>query len=94
MGKDFDNKEYAFKDTVAIMDNLDLVITCDTSVAHLACSLNIPTWIALKYVPDWRWLLGRETSPWYPSARLFRQPKWGDWNTVFSNMRSKLKGVM
>ena len=95
LGDDFDKFGYAFRDSVAVMQNLDLVITCDTSIAHLACSLNIPTWIALKYIPDWRWLLVRDDSPWYPSAKLFRQTEWGDWDGVFTKMKLQLnqKGV-
>ena len=88
LGSDFDNKEYAFKDSVAVMRNLDLVISCDTSIAHLAGTLNVPNWIALKYVPDWRWQLVRNDSPWYASTKLFRQPEWGDWDTVFDQMKT------
>ena len=88
LGNDFDNKEYAFKDSVAVMRNLDLVISCDTSIAHLAGTLNVPNWIALKYVPDWRWQLVRNDSPWYASTKLFRQPEWGDWDTVFDQMKT------
>ena len=62
-----------FADTAAVLVNLDLVITVDTAVAHLAGALGIPVWVALPLVPDWRWLLEREDSPWYPSMRLFRQ---------------------
>ena len=76
-------KNTLYKDSVAVIKNLDLVISCDTSIAHLAGSLNVPNWIALKYVPDWRWLLGREDSPWYPNTKLFRQPEWGDWGICF-----------
>jgi len=91
LGNDFDNKEYAFKDSIAVMRNLDLVISCDTSIAHLAGTLNVPNWIALKYVPDWRWQLVRNDSPWYASTKLFRQPEWGDWDTVFDQMRTIIK---
>ena len=63
----------AFMDTAAIMMNLDLVITSDTSVAHLAGALGVPVWVVLPFVPDWRWLLDRSDSPWYPTMRLFRQ---------------------
>ena len=62
-----------FSDTAAIISNLDVVISVDTSVAHLAGALGTPVWILLPFVPDWRWLLDREDSPWYPTARLFRQ---------------------
>ena len=88
LGDDFDKKEYAFKDSIAVMRNLDLVISCDTSIAHLAGTLNVPNWIALKYVPDWRWQLVRNDSPWYASTKLFRQPEWGDWDTVFDQMKT------
>jgi len=86
----FDEGSDAFLDTAAIMDCLDLVITSDTSIAHLAGALGIPTWIALQQVPDWRWLLHRADSPWYPQARLFRQSRRGDWNGVFGAMRDAL----
>ncbi|MDR3619965.1 MAG: tetratricopeptide repeat-containing glycosyltransferase family protein [Paludisphaera borealis] len=76
-----------FLDTAALIANLDLVIAPDTALAHLAGALGAPVWVALPYAPDWRWMLGREDSPWYPSMRLFRQPKWGDWSTVFERMR-------
>lgn len=81
-----DKSSGAFMDTAAIMKSLDLVITSDTSIAHLAGALGVPTWIALGYIPDWRWLLERDDSPWYPTARLFRQPSMGDWNSVFERM--------
>ena len=68
------------------MSNLDLVITVDTAVAHLAGALGIPVWVALPLVPDWRWLLERDDSPWYPSMRLFRQSAWGDWAGVFEQL--------
>jgi tetratricopeptide (TPR) repeat protein len=68
-----------FSDTAALVGQLDLVVTTDTAAAHLAAALGKPTWILLRYAPDWRWLLGRDDSPWYPSARLFRQRKPGEW---------------
>ena len=64
------------------MSQLDLVISVDTSVAHLAGALGKPVWILLTYFPDWRWLLGRDDSPWYPTARLFRQNGTGTWDDV------------
>ena len=82
----FDDGADAFIDTAAMMANLDLVITSDTSIAHLAGALERPVWIALKHVPDWRWLLERTDSPWYPTARLFRQPRAGDWGAVVQQM--------
>ena len=77
-------------DTAAIMRNLDLVITSDTAVAHLAGALGVPEWVALPFVPDWRWLLDRRDSPWYPTMRLFRQRRAGDWVGVFEEMREAL----
>ena len=73
LGEDFDNGPDAFVDTAAMMDSLDLVLTSDTSIAHLAGALGRPTWVALQYVPHWMWMLDREDSPWYPTMRLFRQ---------------------
>ncbi len=69
-------------DTAAIMENMDLIITSDTSVAHLAGALGRPTWVVLQFVPDWRWHLDRDDMPWYPTMRLFRQPKLDDWDGV------------
>ncbi len=71
-----------FAVTAAAIANLDLVISVDTAVAHLAATLGKPTWILLPFAPDWRWLLARADSPWYPSVRLFRQPRRGDWESV------------
>jgi hypothetical protein len=66
-------------DTAALVANLDLVITVDTAMAHLAGALGKPVWVVLPFVPDWRWMLGRRDSPWYPTMRLFRQEQSGDW---------------
>jgi tetratricopeptide (TPR) repeat protein len=79
-----------FEDTAALIANLDLVITVDTAVAHLAGALGRPVWILLPYAADWRWLTGREDSPWYPSAKLFRQRKPGDWVEVMDRVRQEL----
>ena len=73
LGDDVDTIHGPFMDTAAIMMNLDLVISSDTSVPHLAGALGVPVWLALPFVPDWRWLLDRGDSPWYPTMRLFRQ---------------------
>ncbi len=73
-----------FLDTAALICSLDLVITCDTSIAHLAGGLGHPTWVALHHTPDWRWLRDREDSPWYPTLRLVRQTQPGNWTEVFS----------
>ena len=80
-----------FCDTAAFVERLDLVITVDTSVAHLAGGLGRPLWVLLPYVPDWRWLLERNDSPWYPSARLFRQPAAQDWTSVLRLVRDELE---
>ncbi|UFZ02301.1 tetratricopeptide repeat protein [Bradyrhizobium ontarionense] len=79
-----------FVDTAALIDGLDLVITVDTSVAHLAAALGKPTWIMLPYTPDYRWLLGRDDSPWYPSVRLFRQDDRRDYADVVARLRNAL----
>jgi tetratricopeptide (TPR) repeat protein len=81
----------AFMDTAAIMMNLDLVISSDTAVPHLAGALGVPVWIALPLVPDWRWLLGREDSPWYPTLRLFRQTELEKWEDVFERMAGEIR---
>ena len=75
-----------FIDAAAVMKNLDLVICCDTAIAHLAGALAVPVWLALPFVPDWRWLLNRDDSPWYPTMRLFRQPRPGAWEEVFARI--------
>ncbi|MEL7215720.1 MAG: glycosyltransferase, partial [Pseudomonadota bacterium] len=80
----------AFLDTAAVMQACDLVITCDTSIAHLAGALGCPVWIGLRAVPDWRWMLERSDSPWYPSAVLFRQTAPGDWSSVERGMVAAL----
>jgi len=82
-----------FAETAAAIDNLDLVISVDTAVAHLAGALGKPVWILLPAVPDWRWLLGRNDSPWYPTARLFRQAARGDWESVVSTLRDALQDL-
>ncbi|MEI9924821.1 MAG: glycosyltransferase family 9 protein [Bradyrhizobium sp.] len=79
-----------FVETAALVGCLDLVITVDTSVAHLAAALGCPTWILLPYVPDWRWLLDREDSPWYPTVRLFRQTETRDYGEVLDLVRNEL----
>jgi len=81
----------AFVDTASVMQSLDLVITCDTAIAHLAGALARPTWVALPHVADWRWLLDRADSPWYPTLRLFRQKARGDWGSVFAAMQAALR---
>jgi tetratricopeptide (TPR) repeat protein len=82
-----------FVETAALISCLDLVITVDTSVAHLAAALGRPTWILLPYTPDYRWLLDRDDSPWYPTARLFRQDKRRDYTSVVERVRAELKAL-
>ncbi len=82
-----------FSDTAALCDLVDLVISVDTSVAHLAGALGKPTWILLPYTPDWRWMLHRDDSPWYPSVRLYRQTQERAWPSVLERMRSDLSGL-
>jgi FkbM family methyltransferase len=90
LGDRLDETSGAFMDTAAVLKNLDLLVTSDTSLAHVAGALGVPTWLALSHVPDWRWLLDREDSPWYPTIRLFRQPAVGDWPSVFQRMSEEL----
>jgi hypothetical protein len=77
-------------ETAAAMRNLDLVISCDSAPAHLAGALGVAAWVALAVVPDWRWMLGRDDSPWYPTLRLFRQSASGRWDDVFARMAGEL----
>jgi tetratricopeptide (TPR) repeat protein len=93
LGEEFDAGPQAFLDSAAVMTHLDLIITCDTALAHLAGALGRPTWIAIKRVPDWRWLLDRADCPWYPSVRLFRQTHRGDWGGVFDAMQAELASL-
>ena len=79
-----------FMDTAAIVANLDLVISVDTALAHLAGAMGVPVWLALSHTPDWRWLLHLSDNRWYPTARLFRQPKLGDWDDVFRQLSAAL----
>ena len=80
-----------FADTAALMDRLDLIITVDSAPAHLGGTLGRPTWVLLPYTPYWMWLLDREDSPWYPTLRLFRQAKRGDWDGVFARIAEELR---
>ncbi|SDD61444.1 glycosyltransferase family 9 protein [Paraburkholderia lycopersici] len=79
-----------FEDTAAIVSVADLLISVDSSPVHLAGALGRPVWVMLPFVPDWRWLLGRSDTPWYPRTRLFRQPSRGDWGGVMASMASEL----
>jgi hypothetical protein len=82
-----------FGDTAAAMMNLDLVVSCDTAVGHLAGALGVPVWVALPFVPDWRWLLDRSDSPWYPTMRLFRQTAARDWAITMQEMQTALRNA-
>jgi tetratricopeptide (TPR) repeat protein len=82
-----------FLDSAAIIRQLDLVITSDTALAHLAGAIGAPVWIALPHVPDWRWLMSGSDCPWYPSAQLFRERRRGDWEFVFENIATKLAAL-
>jgi hypothetical protein len=88
--RNFDADLRDFSDTAALMESLDLVISVDTAVAHLAGSLNRPVWILLPHLGEWRWMRERNDSPWYPSARLFRQSAAGRWNDVVDTVRQEL----
>jgi ADP-heptose:LPS heptosyltransferase len=79
-----------FADTAALIEALDLVISVDTSVAHLAGALGKPVWLLNRHDTCWRWLLGRDDSPWYPTLRQFRQPAPGDWQAVMARVRDAL----
>jgi len=83
-----------FDDTAAVLALADLVISVDTSVAHLAGAMGRPAWILLPFAPDWRWMLRREDSPWYPTARLFRQDALGDWDSIIARARDELAGTL
>ncbi len=88
---ELDEQSGPFVDTAAIMSLLDLVITSDTAIVHLAGALGIPVWMAIDYSPDWRWLRERQDSPWYPSLRMFRQSEYGDWQGVFHRITNALQ---
>jgi tetratricopeptide (TPR) repeat protein len=94
LGHDFDAGQDAFLDTAAVMMNCDLIITACTSVAHLAGAIGRPTWVALKQIPDWRWMLDRPDSPWYPTMTLYRQKSRGDWVDVFDTIEWDLRSLL
>ena len=83
-----------FLDTAAAMQSLDLVVTPDTALGHLAGALGVPVWLALSLAAEARWLQARSDSPWYPSMRLFRQSRWGDWSPVFAQMAAELARLL
>jgi len=83
-----------FSDTAALVENLDLTISVDTSVAHLAGAMGKPVWVMLPFVPDWRWMLDCDVSPWYPTMRLFRQPQPGNWDAVIGRLAEELNTLV
>jgi tetratricopeptide (TPR) repeat protein len=91
LGDSFDAGGGAFLDTAAVMMNLDLIVTPCNAIAHLAGALGRPTFVALMHVPEWRWLLDRDDSPWYPATRLFRQSRAGDWPDVFARIADAVR---
>jgi hypothetical protein len=91
LGAEFDREHGAFMDTGAVMANLDLVITSDTAIAHLAGALGASVWTALPLAADWRWLRERADSPWYPTMRLYRQTQFDNWAEVFSRLAHDLR---
>lgn len=93
LGPQFDEGGGAFLDTAAAMMTADLIVTTDTSIAHLAGALGRPVFVALRHTPEWRWLLGRDDSPWYPSMRLFRQTAPGDWTGVCERIIVAIKAL-
>ena len=88
---DFTTDLHDFADTAALVEGLDLVISVDTAVAHLAGALDKPVWLLNRFDTDWRWLLNRDDSPWYPTLRQFRQPAFGDWSSVICAVRDALQ---
>ncbi len=93
LGAVLDEQDQAFVDTAAAMKALDLIVTSDSAVAHLAGALGVAVWVALPRIPDWRWLLDRQDSPWYPTMRLFRQTRAGDWGEVFARIAAELASL-
>lgn len=93
LGPHLDEQSGPFMDTAALATTLDVVITSDTAVAHLCGAVGARTWLALPYAADWRWLRDIETSPWYPTMRLFRQPQPGDWSAVFNRIAEELESL-
>jgi tetratricopeptide (TPR) repeat protein len=91
---DYTDEFRDFSDTAAFIHNLDLIISVDTAVAHLAGALGKSVWTLLPFSPEWRWLLDREDSPWYPSMKLFRQPLMGDWGSVMKQVAAELQKII
>jgi len=94
LGCSDNNQPWTFMDTAAVIRNLDLVIACDTVVVHLAGALGVPVWVLLPTSPDWRWLLEREDSPWYPTMKLYRQAEQKNWSEVISRVAMDLEALV
>ena len=92
LGNRFDPTSLA--DLAAVVVNLDLVVTVDTAVTHVAAALGVPVWVILPLSADWRWLRERADSPWYPTMRLFRQQRLGDWDEVLERIAAEVRGLM
>ena len=88
--EDFDAGAHAFLDTAAVMANLDLIVTCDTSIAHLAGALGRPVWVALRHISEWRWMNDRSDLPWHPTMRLFRCAEGDDWAALFETIAGEI----
>jgi tetratricopeptide (TPR) repeat protein len=88
---DYTNRLDDFSETAALIENLDLIISVDTAVAHLAGALGKPVWVLIPFAPDWRWMLDREDSPWYPTMKLFRQSSCGDWDSAISTVLDQVQ---
>ena len=82
-----------FADSAGLIANLDLIITVDTAIAHLCGAMAKPTWVMIPSTPDWRWLLKREDSPWYPTMRLFRKPGFRNWGPVVDRIANELRAL-
>jgi ADP-heptose:LPS heptosyltransferase len=91
---DFTSDLKDFADTAAFIANLDLIVSVDTAVAHLAGAMGKQVWVLLPFIPDWRWLLDREDSPWYPTMRLFRQKRAGDWEEPIQRIVNELTTLL
>ena len=91
--QDGSSRDRDLAETAALLSTLDLVITTDTSIAHLAGAMAKPVWILLPHLADWRWMQQVETTPWYPTARLFRQPTPGDWPSVLNRVAAELQSL-
>ena len=94
LGRQIDEDGQAFADSAAVIHLVDLVITSDTALAHLAGAMGIPVWLVLHFAGDWRWLRGRTDSPWYPTMRLFRQQTMGDWEELFERVGDALRQTL